>query len=99
MCDNHSNVLVEVPTASERGHLGRQRGIDGCIAPIVDGLNRAGAATVASCCGHGGWGNIALADGRELLIAPNFESARLVELRLPSNSLAASGCDRGGNDG
>ena len=84
MCDGHSDVLVDIPTASERGHLGRKRGIDGCIAPIVVGLNKAGAATVASCCGHGGWGNIALADGRELLIAPDYESARSVPLGAPA---------------
>lgn len=95
MCDNHSDVLVDIPSASERGHLGKQRAIDGCIAPIVDGLNKAGAATIASCCGHGGWGNIALADGRELLIAPDFESARQVEIGLRSvNQKPASGVAR-----
>jgi hypothetical protein len=53
---------------------------DPCIAPIVAALNAAGIATVASCCGHGEQlGNIALADGRELIIARNFEAARAIE--------------------
>jgi prepilin-type processing-associated H-X9-DG protein len=86
MCDDHSGVLMEIPTASKRGPDGNKRGIDACIAPLVKVLNDGGYATVASCCGHSGWGNIALADGRELLIAPDYESARLVELGLPAGS-------------
>lgn len=43
--------------------------IDRCIAPIVQALNDAGIATIASCCGHGKIeGSIILADGREMLI-------------------------------
>lgn len=43
--------------------------VDRCIAPIVQALNDAGIATVASCCGHGrANGSIVLADGRELII-------------------------------
>ena len=48
---------------------GRVRHIDICIAPIVAALNATNIETVASCCGHGKMaGNIALADGRELII-------------------------------
>ena len=48
------------------------------IADLVEALQSVG--TVASCCGHGGpFGNIALADGRELIIAPNFDAARSFE--------------------
>jgi hypothetical protein len=44
-------------------------GVDECIAPIVEALNKAGAFTVASCCGHGTQpGSIVLRDGRELTI-------------------------------
>lgn len=83
MCDDHSGVLVEIPTASERGPHGRRRGIDACIAPLVEALNVAGLATVASCCGHGKMpANIALVDGRELLIAPDFDTARRIERAL-----------------
>ena len=53
--------------------------IDSCIADIVETLNAAGLITVASCCGHGrGIGSIALKDGRELLIADSFKTARRV---------------------
>ena len=40
------------------------------IADLVSALNAGGVPTVASCSGHGERpGNIALADGRELIIA------------------------------
>jgi len=47
---------------------GRVRGIDLCIVDIVAALNAANIVTVASCCGHGGNGNIVLEDGRTLTI-------------------------------
>ena len=56
---------------------GKQRNIDDCLVPIVTALNNGGVPTVACCCGHGNrWGNVILADGRELIMAPDFESAR-----------------------
>lgn len=54
--------------------------VDSCIAPIVIALNNAGIFTVASCCGHGKLsGNIALADGRELILCSNYETSRKIE--------------------
>ena len=62
MCDLHPETLWE---------------LDSCIAPIVDALGQAGIGTVASCCGHGtALGTIALSDGRELIIAPDYATAR-----------------------
>lgn len=56
---------------------GKERAIDDCLVPIILALNNGGCETVACCCGHGNrWGSIILADGRELIIAPDFESAR-----------------------
>lgn len=66
---------------------------DPCIAPLVKALNECedlpavpsrlnpdGIRTLASCCGHGkGPGKVALADGRELFILPNFEAARALD--------------------
>jgi hypothetical protein len=53
--------------------------IDSCIFPIVKALNKAKIETVASCCGHNkGLGSIALVDGRELLIAKDFKTARKI---------------------
>lgn len=50
------------------------------IADLVSTLNAGGIPTVASCSGHGErHGNIALADGRELLIAPDFDTARAMD--------------------
>lgn len=50
------------------------------IAPLVKALIDAGIRTVASCSGHGKRnGNIALADGRELIIARDYRDARNIE--------------------
>jgi hypothetical protein len=58
--------------------------VDQCIAPLVRALNAAGIATVASCCGHGKRpGNIALADGRELIIALDWKTGRAVDRAFP----------------
>jgi hypothetical protein len=58
--------------------------VDRCIAPLVDLLNVNGFKTVASCCGHGHRpGRIALADGRELIIARNYEDAARIDALFP----------------
>ena len=59
---------------------GSVRDVDRCIAAIVIALNQNGIATIACCCGHGVRpGNIALADGRELIVARNFSEGRLID--------------------
>lgn len=56
---------------------GRLIDVDSCIAGLVYALNEGGIQTVASCCGHGKClGSIVLADGRELRIAPDYDTAR-----------------------
>jgi hypothetical protein len=53
------------------------------IVDLVTALNAGGIPTVASCSGHGAQrGNIALRDGRELHISPDFESARTLEAAI-----------------
>lgn len=72
MCQHGNVVGVEIG--------GRIRDIDACLALLVKALNDGGFATVASCCGHGHCpGNIALADGRELCILPDYAAGRLVD--------------------
>ena len=44
--------------------------IDACIADIVQALQVAGIDMRSSCCGHNGWGEIILQDGRILMIQP-----------------------------
>lgn len=64
---------------------------DPCIAPLVTALNVAGIATVASCCGHGCRpGHIMLADGRELVIARDWDEARKIERLFPQDINNAS---------
>lgn len=81
MCKWGTETLLEVTIPAELSHTGQARqkvvGIDSCIAPIVKALNDAGVTTVACCCGHGkAPGSIILADGREILIAANWDDAR-----------------------
>lgn len=72
MCTMGDTVVV----STARGPVD----VDSCIAQIVDTMNRAGLATVASCCGHGHRpGVISLADGRELVIARDYDEARSIE--------------------
>lgn len=54
------------------------------IADLVRALNSGGVKTVASCSGHGHRpGNIALADGRELVIARDYAEARKIDKLFP----------------
>lgn len=73
MCKWGTDELCLVPMPAELSHTGEFRwaikGVDACIAPIINALNAAGIYTANCCCGHGkapGW--IALHDGRELWI-------------------------------
>lgn len=74
---------------------GRSVEVDFEIAPIVAALNAAGVATRASCSGHGHRpGNIALRDGREIIIARNHAEGRLIDSLFPlgiNGELIASG--------
>lgn len=83
MCEWGKTVSVEVTIPADLNHTGsayrKEVGIDECIAPLIQALNDAGVVTVASCCGHGkGPGRIALGDGRELVIVPDFRTAEKV---------------------
>lgn len=79
MCEQGHETLVRIAG-------GQPEFVDDCIAPLVDALNHSGIRTVASCCGHGRvLGNIVLADGRELFIAPDFRRARLVDRMQQEN--------------
>ena len=63
---------------------GRIRDIDECIYPLVKALNNGGIITAASCCGHGKrTGNIALEDGRELIIVADYEQGRMIDKAFP----------------
>lgn len=77
MCDQHNTYPLLIKGIGVVG-------VDECIGPLVEMLNSHGFATVASCCGHGHRpGDIALEDGRELVIAPDYATARKVEKAFP----------------
>ena len=60
--------------------------VDTEIASFVAALNSCGLETVASCSGHGFRpGNIALRDGREIIIARDFDEARKIDALFPLN--------------
>lgn len=64
---------------------GRVHEVDVEIASIVGALNDGGCPTVASCSGHGiRHGNIALADGRELIVAANYGEGRVIDKAFSS---------------
>ena len=84
MCKWGTTKTIELNIPANLSSTGRKKlkkvEIDSCIVFLVKALNSAGILTVASCCGHGKHpGNIALADGREIIIIPNFETARKTE--------------------
>lgn len=80
MCEWGNTVEFEVTVPARLSYTGEARqkrvGIDSCIAGIVRALNDGGTPTIQSCCGHGHLpGRITLADGRELVVLPDFDSA------------------------
>ena len=67
------------------------------IVDIVTALNAGGIRTVASCSGHGYRpGSIALADGRWLTIAADFQEWQEIEAIFPTdiNGLTPSPMER-----
>ena len=73
MCEwgNTEEIYVKIP--ADLSCTGKEHwkyvGIDKCIAPIVDALQRVGIDMRGSCCGHGKTdGSIHLQDGRILII-------------------------------
>ena len=81
-------VIMELTIPAELSHTGKERkkrvDVDHCIVPLVKALNDGECQTVACCCGHGKRpGNIALADGRELIVCRSYEIAREVEDKFP----------------
>lgn len=87
MCEWGTNVLLEVTIPAGLSHTGEARqklvDVDACIAPLVQALNDVGMTTASSCCGHGKRpSNIVLADGREIVICPDYETSRKVDAYL-----------------
>ena len=59
---------------------------DPCLEPLVRALNEGGLPTVASCCGHRHRpGRITLADGGELFIAADYDTAQAIDRSFPTD--------------
>ena len=74
MCEWGTDTELWVAIPANLSHTGEfhwdMKGVDACIAPIVQALNQAGIYTASSCCGHGKVpGSILLHDGRILTIS------------------------------
>lgn len=85
MCKWGDTVRMTVTIPAHLSHTGKDRekvgGSDRCIAPLVEALNRGGAETVASCCGHGELpGTIILRDDTWLLVMPEWQAKALFRL-------------------
>lgn len=85
MCKWGEETFLDVLIPAELSHTGRdiiaRKGIDKCIAPIVDALNKAGIITISSCCGHGKTdGTILLLDGRTLIIKNTVAEKRIKDI-------------------
>ena len=89
MCKWGTDVVLRVPIPAYLSHTGEFRwddkGIDACIAPLVQALNNAGIYTANSCCGHGKHpGQIVLHDGRVLIVAESTDEAtRIIDAAFP----------------
>ena len=84
MCKWNTTKQLEVtiPARLSRTKKERQKivDVDSCIYDIVETLNKNGFLTDACCCGHGNRpGSIILADGRELIIAKDYEEGRYID--------------------
>ena len=79
MCQWGTTEVLEVTIPAHLSYTGESRqkmvDIDSCIVPIIKALNESGITTIASCCGHGKRpGSIILVDGREFIIAPDYDT-------------------------
>lgn len=75
MCAWGTETICRVPVPANLSHTGQfhwaEKGVDSCIADLVNALNAAGIFTAGCCCGHGKRpGDIILHDGRTLIIQP-----------------------------
>ena len=73
MCEWGNEIILMVPIPPSLSHTGKFRwglkGVDACIAPIVQALNDAGIYTANCCCGHGATdGEIILHNGTILRV-------------------------------
>jgi len=81
MCKWNDTILVGVLDSTGQH---KEVDVDKCIAPLVKVLNQGGFRTIASCCGHGHRpGSIIFADGRELIIAKNWDEGRKIDRVFP----------------
>jgi hypothetical protein len=83
MCE-HGIEATQIRLFEPRSDGRTHASVDPCIAPLVQALNCGGLQTIGSCCGHGQRpGIINLVDGRELIVMPDFKTARSIDHLFP----------------
>lgn len=83
MCE-HGTPPIQVRLSKPRSDGRTHAPVDACVAPLVQALNDIGFLTTSSCCGHGRRpGIISLADGRELIVMPDWETSRSIDHLFP----------------
>jgi len=85
MCKRGSKRALEIKIPSYRSQTHKayiqKINVDSCLYWVVKALNEIGVNTTYSCCGHGeGLGKISLEDGRHLLITPDSQAAKEMEM-------------------
>ena len=76
MCKYGNTVALKIK--------GKTITVDSCISELVKKLNKIGLRTVASCCGHNKRpANIALKDGKEIILCKNYKEARKIDKLWP----------------
>ena len=74
-CANCDKSEVEIEIYNNDHTKSKKIIVDHCIAPLIQMMNKAGAKTLHSCCGHGKEeGNIILWDGHKISLGIKNES-------------------------
>lgn len=95
MCEWGDETLLWLPIPAHLSHTGALRwaakGVDRCIAALVQTLNDAGIYTAGSCCGHGAAdGAIVLHNGRTIALKGQVMAVPLgIALTEARHALAA----------
>ena len=92
MCEQGNNILVEVKIPADLSHTDKaywkKVGIDKCIAPIVEALQKGGIDMRGSCCGHNERNGYITLQDKRVLIVKKIEDGYLIPADLVDDEAA-----------